>query len=357
MPFNRPTPKQLSERIRSEIDILLPGSDSRVRYSVENVIANILAMASHEMHGFISWASRQILPDTADQEYLERHASLWGVTRNPATYATGMIQFTGADTTVIPSGSILRRNDDVEFIVDADITIDGETGSGSITSVIAGAQNNTAVAAKLSLVSPISFIESEGNVIADGSGDGLTGGNDIENDDALRKRVIERIQQPPHGGADFDYIGWGKEVTGVTRVWVYPMKLGVGTVSMTFVMDNKAATIIPSAGEVTTVQDYIDTVKPVTADVTVFAPTAVPLDFTIALNPNSQVVQQAIEASLKDFIERESAPGTTLYLSRIQEAISAATGEFDHELTAPAANIVPAYGEILTLGDITWSAI
>jgi uncharacterized phage protein gp47/JayE len=122
-------------------------------------------------------------------------------------------------------------------------------------------------------------------------------------------------------------------------------------------MDNKEGSIIPSAGEVETVQDYIDSVRPVTADVTVFSPVEVSQDFEINLSPNNTVVQEAVQASLRDFIKRESEPGTPLYLSRIQEAISSATGEFDHVLVSPSENIVPEYGEIITLGNITWGAV
>ena len=357
MPFNRPSPTELRERIRGEIDILLPGSDARLRHSVENVLAGVLAMSSHELHGYMDWISKQILPDTAEAEILERHASIWGLIRKPSTPSTGIIQFTGADAAVIPAGTVVRRNDDVEYTLDADITIDGETGSGDITSVSSGAPNNTVIATKLTLINPVESVESEATVIDDGNGDGLTNGVNTENDDALRGRVIERIQQPPHGGADFDYIAWAIEVSGVTRAWVYPMQSGLGSVDVTFVIDDKVDTIIPSAAEVESVQDYIDTVRPVTAEVNVFAPTLVAVDFTIALNPNSLAVRQAVNSSLEDFFKRESEPGVTLYFSRMNEAISSATGEFDHALTLPAANVVPAYGEILTLGGITWSAL
>ena len=52
MPFDRPTPAQLLSRIQAEIDIALPGSDARLRQSVEGIISRVLAMASHEMFGF-----------------------------------------------------------------------------------------------------------------------------------------------------------------------------------------------------------------------------------------------------------------------------------------------------------------
>ena len=48
------------------------------------------------------------------------------------------------------------------------------------------------------------------------------------------------------------------EVPGVTRAWAYANHLGLGTVGVFFVMDDKVGTIIPSGGEVADVQAYID---------------------------------------------------------------------------------------------------
>ena len=50
-------------------------------------------------------------------------------------------------------------------------------------------------------------------------------------------------------------------------------------------MDNTYVDGIPFAADVTAVQTYIDARRPVTADVTVAAPVAVPLDFTISYPP------------------------------------------------------------------------
>lgn len=350
MPFNRPTPTDILQRIQAEIDILLPGADARLRHSVEGVIARVLTMASHEMHGFIAWAVLQILPDTAEAEYLERHASLWGISRKTATAATGAITFTGTNGTVIPAGTQLKRPDGTEFITDAEVTVAGGNAIAQVTAVVAGAASNTATASKLNLSAPIAGLQNAATVNAPG----LSGGTDIETDDSLRGRIIARIQQPPHGGAAHDYVTWATAVPGVTRAWVYPQQLGIGTVMVIFVMDDKVGTIIPDVNEIADVQDYIDTQRPATADVTVAAPTPVPVDFEIHIQPFNSIIQAAITAELQDFFRREAIPGGTLYLSRIKEAISAAAGEFAHVLVSPAANVVSDFGDLSTLGVITF---
>src|SRR3546814_16959671 len=57
---------------------------------------------------------------------------------------------------------------------------------------------------------------------------GLAGGADEEADDALRARLIGRIQKPVSGGKKTDYEVWALEVAGVTRSWVYPGWPGIG---------------------------------------------------------------------------------------------------------------------------------
>ena len=185
--------------------------------------------------------------------------------------------------------------------------------------------------------------------------DGLTGGTDDEEDEPYLQRLLDRIQTPPQGGSADDYIKWALENEGVTRAWVYPQELGIGTVSVRFMMDNSYDDGIPLSGDVTTVQAYIDALRPVTADVSVLAPVADSLNFTIELNETDTLtIRAAVEANLREMIARDGEPGGTIYISRINEAISLATGEFDHELTVPAANVTHTTGHIAVMGTITW---
>jgi uncharacterized phage protein gp47/JayE len=143
---------------------------------------------------------------------------------------------------------------------------------------------------------------------------------------------------------------------GDERVWVAALENGPGTVVVRFMADDGAGGMaIPDAGDVAAVQAYIDTVRPVTAVVTVAAPTAVPMDFEIALTPDTAAVRAAVQAELADLLLREASPGGTILISHIREAVSIAAGETDHVLTSPAANVEHGAGEIATLGAFTWS--
>jgi uncharacterized phage protein gp47/JayE len=203
----------------------------------------------------------------------------------------------------------------------------------------------------LSLVSPIV------GVTPSATAGVLSGGADVETDDALRSRLLARIQNPPQGGAASDYVAWALQVSGVTRAWVFAQELGPGTLTVRFVRDNDGtgAAILPDAGEVAAVQAYINARRPVTAQVTVVAPTANALNFTISgLTPSTSAVRAAVQTELQDLLLREAVPGGTILLSHIRAAISSATGENDFTLTSPSANVTNATGQISTMGNITW---
>nr|BDD45839.1 tail protein [Gammaproteobacteria bacterium] len=351
MPYIRPSLQDLIDRANADIESRLPGSQPRLRRSVLGVIGRVLAGAHHGLYGFINFLANQVLPDTAETEWLERHASIWGLSRKAASKAGGNVGLTGTNGSVVPSGTELQTADGVQYVSTAEATIAAGVASVAIEATAGGVDGNQAASVTLSFVSPVAGVDATATV----DGGALTGGADAETDDDLRARVISRIQQPPHGGADFDYTTWALEVAGVTRAWVYPQELGIGTVTVRFMMDDTYADGIPLAADVTDVQNYIDALRPVTADLTVVAPTSVPLNFTISgLSPSTTAIKAAIEDELKDLITREAEPGGTILISHIREAISIAAGEVDHVLDSPVADVTHTTGQIATFGAITW---
>lgn len=349
MPYSRPSLAEIINRARSDVISRL-AQDEVLRRSDAEVFARVVAGVTHGLYGFLEWISRQFIYDTAEAEILDRWASIWlTVPRKPAASATGTATFTGSIGAVIPSGALLQALDGVQYQTTAGTTLTGPTAVLGIEAVVASAAGNRAAGQTLSLATPIAGIQPAALAAA------LSGGADGEDDEALRARLIARIQTPPHGGSRSDYVAWALEVPGVTRAWCYPLELGPGTVTVRFMRDDDAGSAIPDAGEVAAVLAHIDPLHPVTASLTVVAPVAVPLAFTISVTPNTAGVKAAVQAELADLILREAEPGGTLLLSRIRAAISAAAGESNYVMTVPATDVVSATGDITTLGVITWA--
>lgn len=351
MAFNRPTLTQIIDRVKKDLEEKLTGGSPALRRSVIAVFARVIAAVAHVLHGHLDWISRQLFPTLADEEALLRWGSIWQVTRKPAEFAQLQFQFTGAIGSVIPLGQEIQRSDGVIFLLDAELTFDVATKTASATAQEAGADKNTENGVVCSLVSPVVGVQNECTVTGT-----LVSGVDQEDLELYRDRVLQRIANTPQGGAGADYIRWALEVSGVTRAWYYDAHLGLGTVGLAFVRDNDTPSIIPDAGEVQEVQDYIDTRRPLTVDFFAFAPVALPVNFNIDLLTNDTAeIRAAVEAELVDLFAREASPGGTILISHIREAISIAAGETDHVLNSPVANVVAPSGELPVIGTITWS--
>ena len=345
--FYRPSLKELKKSVRDDLRTRLV-TDPGLRRSDTEIQATVQAGALHGLYGYLDWQARQILPDTAEDEFLARHASLWGIYRKVASTAQGVVRLSGFVGSVIPAGTILQSPTEQDFITTAEALIEEKSVTVAIAAVEAGTTGNLPTGAVLSLVSPIIGVDADAVCIED-----MSGGADLESMDSLRARLLERIRQPPHGGADFDYTMWALQVPGVTRAWVYPLFDGPGTVGLAFVMDDRDDPT-PLPGDVAQVQAHIDALRPVTANVTVFAPAPVAFDLGIQLAPDTSSVRAAVAAEVREFLRREAEPGGTIWRSRVSETIARAIGEHHHTLFFPTDDITHGFGQIAVPGTIRW---
>lgn len=348
MTLVRPTLSALIERARSDVETRLPGADSRLRHSVLDVLVRMHGGAMAGLYGYIANVADQIIIDTADGEFLARHASTWGVRRKAAVAARALATATGTNGSVIPAASELTRSDGTIYVTSLAVTISGGTAEISVEASEAGAGGDIAPGALLTFSSAVAGVNATVTVT-----ETSTAGAAEEDDESLRARLLSRIRTPPEGGAIGDYVAWALAQSGVTRAWCYPGWLGAGTVGLTFVMQGRDNPI-PLTADVNAMQAALDMLRPVTADLTVFAPSTVAVPFSITSAPSTAEVREAIVAELDDFFRREAEPGGTLYLSRMREAISLSEGEYSHELTVPSANFTADPGVLPIRGAVTF---
>lgn len=349
MAFEKPTLRELVDRAKSDINARLPGVDARLPASVLGVIAHVIAGGVHGLYGYQDYIARQILPDTADSEFLDRHASLWGMSRKPAAPAVGNITIYGTDATEISVGMQLQRADGKLFAVAETTRIDGTSATVQVVAVDGGSDSNTDAGVELTLVEAVAGLESKATV-AEG---GLSGGTDVETDSELRERVLQRMRTPPRAGTAADYVAWALECDGVTRAWCMPNAPLEGQVTVYIASDQ--AGIFPNETLLDTVQEYIDGLRPVTAEVFVVSPIKKQINIVInGLSPDTDTVRGAVKAAISDFLFNVATPGGTIFISQLRAAISGAAGEVDHVLVSPTENIICSTGELAVLGDVTW---
>lgn len=349
MPLEIPTLDELRERVAMNIDAAI-GQELQ-RNSPLHILGAVLAGELWQIYGVHVWESRQMLPDTAEAAELDRHGEIHIGGRLPAEPAAGPAIFKGSAGAIVPADTLLRGNAG-DYIVTATTPLGAEPTSIPLEAVAGGVNGNLAAGSILTLVEPLAGVEARATVAAPG----LTGGRDAEDDARYLARLLARLRMPGHGGAGFDYEDWARAAhPAVTRVWVDAGQMGPGTVTVRFMMDGYREGGFPTEDDVALVFAYIEKRRPKgMGGLYVVAPIPQPLDFEIAIDPDTPAIRAAVEDQLRDLIFREAVPSGTLKRSRWREAVSLATGETDNDVTVPATNVAADDGKLFVLGDITW---
>jgi uncharacterized phage protein gp47/JayE len=370
MPWSTPTLRAVRELVRDAVNASLPGADANVPNSVLRVLSDNQGALCHLTLQYIDWLSLQLLPDTAETEWLDRHGQIWLVNadgstgRKMATLATGQAQFQGiVDGTVIPTGTQLQSaaalpatfsspNSVVTFETLEDITTSASSPvTGNIRAVDAGSFGNLPDGSSLAINPSIPGVSSTAYAF------NLTGGTDTETDDELRVRILQRIRNPPMGGAQADYVRWALAVPGVTRAWA-AVEQGIGTMTVRFMMDDLRASNdgFPLPQDITAVGAYIDKMRPVTVkDCFVAAPIKQFIDITIAdLNPNTPECQAEIQSQLESMLFRMAAPGQTIYSAWVSAAIMQAPSVISFDLVTNSDYVMANIGSMAVLGTILY---
>lgn len=373
MPWSTPTLRDVRSLVRDAVNASLPGADANVPNSVLRVLSDNQGALCHLTLQYVDWLSLQLLPDTAETEWLDRHGDIWLVNadgstgRKMATLASGTASFQGVlDGSVIPIGTQLQSgvgmpvetdspNQVVTFETMEEITTSAfSLVQGAIRALDPGKFGNLEDGSSLSMgQNPVPGVSTQATVVH------LTGGTDTETDEQLRMRILQRIRNPPMGGSQADYVAWALQVPGVTRAWAAPEQ-GVGTITVRFLMDDLRADNDgwPTAEDVQIVHDYINLKRPVTVkDCYVLAPIKQFIDITIhELVPNTPEVQEEVEQSIRDMLFQMAAPGQTIYAAWVSYAIMNAPSVISFNLVTTDDYVMPSLGHMAVLGTILYEA-
>ena len=356
MPWPLPTPAEIADQLAAGLEQslgpLAPDGvvDARSPATLLGVLARVLGLAQWQMHLHLRAIADDLMPDTAAEEALARHAAVWGVPRIPAAAAAGSATVTGANGTVVPAGTSLLGPADLTYTTTASATVAGGVATLAVQADAPGTAGNADAGAILRLVSPVAGLSPQSAIVA---APGLRGGLDEEAPEAWRARLLARIRARSKGGAVTDYEEWARRAPGIGQVAVRPEWAGLGTVGVIVAMADGTA---PSPTDISRVQAEIEAERPVTAQVFVLGASIVAQPLTLQILPDTTAVRAAITAAYAAFLAREPGIGGTIRLSRLSEALSSAAGEYAHRIVSPAADVVLGAVQLAVPGAITWQA-
>ena len=364
MPFPLATPAEMLQRSQARVEAAIrrarpnvdPVALDRAIRSEKGLISILLrdgVMTAYEVQLHLRWLGDQLLPDTAQAEYLIRHAGIWGIYKRPATKAVGYAGFTGVPGTVVPAGLELRLPVGLAITTSAGAIGGGGTLTLPVQAAEGGAAGNALGLTRLPVVTVLAGLDpQEAHLDADG----LAGGAEEETNASLLARLLVVIREPGHGGAFFDYPVWVQNTFAAVKVRTLPLWTGPGSVGVVVAMGSVEVPRVPTPAELAAIATHLSLKRPVTAEVHTLAVILRPEPMTLAVAPDTAQVRAAVDAARKAYLAAEAEIGIPIYRSRLSEALSAASGEYRHYMIAPAADIATAARELVTAGPVTWQA-
>ncbi|WP_124065736.1 baseplate J/gp47 family protein [Clostridium sp. E02] len=295
--------------LRSQLDLIPDTIDKREG----SIVKTALSPASWYMEGIyldLAFFQNNVYADTAAGTYLDRLVSQVRLERKNAT--TAMKE--GVFNIQIPIGSrfsILSNPQYVtyrvkefvekkadEFIYKMECETAGESGNNYSGQLIAIDYIPGLTSARLTNL--------------------LNAGSDEETDDDLRRRFLTKIQKPSTGGNRYDYYNWALECEGVGAVKVFPLGNGPGTVKVVIADINRSAA---GADLVRQVQDHIEGVRPIGADVSVVSAQEkgmnISADIKLKNGLNLGTVQNLFSNAITEYLQENAFGVSYISLAKI----------------------------------------
>lgn len=266
----------------------------------------------------------------------------FGVTRLPATFATGQVtfsRFTATLQAVVPVGAVVQTGDgSQQYTVTADTTNPAYNGTlggyvmaagvssvnAPVVAVTAGVGGNAIIGAVSTIAGAISGVDTVTNAAS------FTNGADAESDPALRTRFIAYVASLSK--ATKAAVGYAitSLQQGVTYSLVENETYG-GTVQMGYfyvVVDD--GTGAPGSTFLSTVSNAIDAVRPLCSSFGVFAPVvvnaSVAMTVTVATGYDAAATKALVSDALKSYINSLSLGQALRYSRLAQIAYDASPG-------------------------------
>lgn len=321
--------------------VLREGGDMSLRLYA--VASQIFALENQ-----LAFSRRQAFPQTAEGEYLDRHASVRGLERSGGSCASGVLRFfveSAAQTDIpVDAGVICTDARGTSFVT----VENGVIKAGELYCDLAckakepGAEGNMPAGAVCYMPLPPVGVSGCQNPAP------ITGGSAGESDESLRERILASYSSLPNGANIAYYEEQAKSVEGVGAVQVLPRHRGVGTVDVVIAAPDG----VPAQKTVEAVSDLLEQQREICVDIQVRAPETSPVNLTVQLaSADFESAKTAVENALGAYFDG-TLLGKNVLLAKLNSVIFAAPGVDNCRITEPAADIPGGEGVLPVLGTL-----
>lgn len=327
------------------------------------------ALEKAELMIAINDAIQVFFPEWSYAGYLDKLAAGAGLSRKKATAAAGILTVSGTEGTTFEAGfrfctpsTAIAPNVEFEVTRTTSIGSDG-TASVPVSCTETGSIGNVPANSITLMSKPI------GGVLKITNEKAITGGTELETDDALRQRIMERDKnnESSYVGNDSDYKRWAKEVDGVGTVIVVPEWKGTGTGTVKLiVMDVNGApandTILTAVyNHIISPNNRDERLAPIGAILTVTTaiPIAITISATVTLESGADIssVTEAFKAAMLQYFEEAKAENSVRY-TRVGSVLSETAGVLDYsvptlKLNDGTDNVPITFDDYPTISNVT----
>lgn len=297
------------------------------------------------------WVLDQSFPQTAQGVYLDRHADMRGLSRLPASRAVGTLRFSvdspPALPVDIPAGTVCMTADERRFqTTDSVVLAVGQTYVDAPAEALVGGSGGNAVAGAVRFLTACPVA-----VTACVNPAAFSGGSDAEDDEALRRRILDSYRRLPNGANAAWYEQTAMSHDGVASARAVGRARGIGTVDVYIAGESG----LPSAALLEEVRSDLQERREIAVDVLVKAPETVPVNVSVAI----AVAKNAVFAEVKALAELAIANlftgqllGRPVHLAELGSRLYALEGVENYRFSAPAADLAADSTVLPVLGTL-----
>lgn len=345
MSFEMQAKADIITRLKTNLATALNGQSSiEGTFNADMLTAN--AVEFEQVYAELAMMIEAGFADTSWGEYLTMRAAEFGVIRKAATAAVVTLKLTGNAGASVIAGSLFATATGVQFYTATATTI-GSDGTTTITAKCGtvGAVGNVEAGTIINIPYSIPGVASVTNEAA------ATDGYDEETEQDLKERYLLKVRMPATSGNEYHYKQWALSVSGVGQVKVQSCWNGNGTVKVIIVdADNATA----SSTLIKAVADYLETVRPMGATVTVTSPE--PLAINISANIKGTANADAVKEAVQNYFKSTGFDTTYVSIAQIGKIILDTDGITDYSnltLNGGTANITISDAQLPTCGTVT----
>lgn len=297
------------------------------------------------------WLVRQCFPQTAQGEYLDRHAQMRGLKRKSAARAAGEVEFSTdllpRTALTIPAGTVCMTAGLVRFETEQECRM--EPGSTRVKTAVRAVEpgqsgNVDANTIALMAVAPT-------GVAACTNLNPCAGGAEEEDDESLRARVLDTFRRLPNGANAAYYEQEAMSFDQVAGAAVLPRPRGVGTVDVVV----SGWDGMPSKALLEQLTAHFRASREIAVDVQVKAPRARNVTLTVRITPragwNSTQVCRQVEAELRRFFDGTRL-GRSILLAQLGAVIYSCDGVENYTIQTPSADVKLERDELPVLNSL-----